>query len=204
MPIARLPPHSQGLRVGLFGGSFNPPHRGHLHASELALKRIGLDRVWWLVSPGNPLKETAGLPPLAERIAAARALVRDPRILVSGLEAEIGTRYTHDTVAYLRRRCPGVRFVWIMGADILGQLHRWQRWREIAELVPFAIIDRPGRTSPTLGMPAAHWLARYRIPEEEAALLPELDPPAFVFLHGPRVDLSSTLLRQAGHTPCER
>jgi nicotinate-nucleotide adenylyltransferase len=150
------------------------------------------------------LKETAGLPPLAHRIAAAQALVRDPRIIVTGLEAEIGTRYTHDTVAYLRRRCPGVRFVWIMGADILAQLHLWQRWREIAELVPFAVIDRPGRTSPTLGTPAAHWLAGYRMPEEEAALLPDAEPPAFVFLHGPRVDLSSTRLRQAGHTPGER
>ena len=203
MPIVHLPPHPAGLRVGLFGGSFNPPHRGHVHASELALKRIGLDRVWWLVSPGNPLKETAGLPPLATRIAAARALARDPRIVVTGLEAEVGTRYTHDTVAYLRRRCPEVRFVWIMGADILPQLHLWQRWREIAELVPFAVIDRPGATWPTLNSPAAHWLARRRLPEAEAALLPEAEPPAFVFLHGPRIDISSTLLRQAGHTPRE-
>jgi len=191
------------LRVGLFGGSFNPPHRGHVHASELALKRIGLDRVWWLVSPGNPLKETAGLPPLGARIAAARALARDPRIVVNGLEAEVGTRYTYDTVAYLRRRCPYVRFVWIMGADILPQLHLWQRWREIAELVPFAVIDRPGATWPTLNSPAAHCLARRRLPEAEAALLPEAEPPAFVFLHGPRIDISSTLLRQAGHTPRE-
>jgi len=203
VPIARLPPHPPGLRVGLFGGSFNPPHRGHVHASELALKRIGLDRVWWLVSPGNPLKETAGLPPLGARIAAARALARDPRIVVTGLEAEVGTRYTYDTVAYLRRRCPYVRFVWIMGADILPQLHLWQRWREIAELVPFAVIDRPGATWPTLNSPAAHCLARRRLPEAEAALLPEAEPPAFVFLHGPRIDISSTLLRQAGHTPRE-
>jgi nicotinate-nucleotide adenylyltransferase len=203
VPIARLPPHPPGLRVGLFGGSFNPPHRGHVHASERALKRIGLDRVWWLVSPGNPLKETAGLPPLGARIAAARALARDPRIVVTGLEAEVGTRYTYDTVAYLRRRCPYVRFVWIMGADILPQLHLWQRWRKIAELVPFAVIDRPGPTWPTLNSPAAHWLARRRLPEAEAALLPEAEPPAFVFLHGPRIDISSTLLRQAGHTPRE-
>ena len=203
MPIARLPPHVPGLKIGLFGGSFNPVHRGHLHASELALKRIGLDRVWWLVSPGNPLKETAGLPSLETRIAAARALARDPRIVVTGLEAEIGTRYTHDTVTYLKQRCPGVRFVWIMGADILGQLHLWQRWQEIAELVPFAVIDRPGATWHTLNTPAAHWLAADRISESEAALLPDTDPPAFVFLHGPRVDLSSTLLRQAGHRPGE-
>jgi nicotinate-nucleotide adenylyltransferase len=140
------------MRIGLFGGSFNPPHRGHVHATELALKRVGLDRVWWLVSPGNPLKETRGLPPLASRMEAARAIARDPRIVVTGLEAEIGTRYTYDTVAYLRRRCPGVRFVWIMGADILSQLPQWQRWRGIAELVPFAVIDRPGATWPTLNI----------------------------------------------------
>jgi nicotinate-nucleotide adenylyltransferase len=191
------------MRIGLFGGSFDPPHRGHVHASELALKRIGLDRVWWLVTPGNPLKETQGLPPLARRMDAARALARDPRILVSGVEAEIGTRYTYDTITYLRRRCPGVRFVWIMGADILGQLHLWQRWREIARLVPLAVIDRPGQTWPMLSAPAAHWLAACRMPEAEAALLPGAEPPAFVFLHGPRVDISSTLLRRAGHTPGE-
>jgi nicotinate-nucleotide adenylyltransferase len=188
------------MRIGLFGGSFNPVHRGHLHASKLALKRLRLDRVWWLVTPGNPLKETRGLPPLATRITAARALARDPRIVVTGLEAEIGTRYTHDTIAHLRRRCPGVRFVWIMGADILGELHLWQRWREIAELVPLAVVDRPGATWRMLSAPAAHWLGRRRLPEAEAALLPDSDPPAFVFLHGPRLDISSTLLRRAGHT----
>jgi nicotinate-nucleotide adenylyltransferase len=202
--IARLPPHCPGLRVGLFGGSFNPPHRGHLHASELALKRLRLDRVWWLVSPGNPLKETQGLPPLASRMAGARALARDPRIVVSGIEAEIGTRYTYDTLLYLTRRCPGVRFVWIMGADILPQLPQWQRWRDIAKLVPFAVIDRPGATWPTLNTPAAHWLAPHRIPECEAALLPDTEPPALLFLHGPKLDISSTLLRQARHTAAER
>ncbi|GAC1548395.1 MAG: nicotinate-nucleotide adenylyltransferase [Beijerinckiaceae bacterium] len=203
MPVARLPPHSFGLRVGLFGGSFNPAHQGHLHASKLALKRLCLDRVWWLVTPGNPLKDTSGLPPLAVRIAAARRLARDPRIVVTGLEAEIGTRYTFDTIAYLRRRCPGVRFVWIMGSDILGQFHRWQRWREIASALPLAIIDRPGATCPTLGTPAGHWLAGRRLPEREAALLAEAEPPAFVFLHGPRMDISSSLLRQAGHSPAD-
>jgi nicotinate-nucleotide adenylyltransferase len=200
VPIARLPQHHPGMRIGLFGGSFNPAHRGHLHASELALKRIGLDRVWWLVTPGNPLKETRGLPSLSTRIRAARALARDPRIVVTGLEAEIGTRYTFDTVLYLRRRCPGVRFVWVMGADILAQLHLWQHWREITELVPLAVVDRPGPTWPTLNSPAAHWLAARRVRESEALLLPEVDLPAFVFLHGPRVDLSSTLLRRTGHS----
>jgi nicotinate-nucleotide adenylyltransferase len=204
VPIARLPPHSPGMRIGLFGGSFNPPHRGHVHASELALKRLRLDRIWWLVTPGNPLKATGGLAPLAARIAAARALARDPRIVVTGVEAEIGTRYTYDTVLYLTRRCSGVRFVWIMGADILPQLPQWQRWRDIAKLVPIAVIDRPGATWPTLNTPAAHWLAPHRIPESEAALLPDTEPPALLFLHGPKLDISSTRLRQARHTAGER
>ena len=107
----RLPPHTPGMRIGLFGGSFNPPHAGHLLVSEIALRRLRLDRVWWLVTPGNPLKENSGLPPLAARIVAARKLVRDPRIVVTGLEAEIGTRYTYDTVAWLTRRAESVRFV---------------------------------------------------------------------------------------------
>jgi len=131
------------MRIGLFGGTFNPPHEGHRLASLIALKRLKLDAVWWLVTPGNPLKENAGLPPLHERIEAARALADHPRIIVTGLEAQIGTRYTFDTIDHLTRRCAGVRFAWIMGADNLASFHRWQRWREIAALTPIAVIDRP-------------------------------------------------------------
>ncbi len=144
--IAVLPPHAPGLKIGLFGGSFNPAHEGHRAASLLALRRLGLDRVWWLVSPGNPLKDTRGLPSLDQRVAAAAKFARDPRIAVTGFEETIGAQYTYQTILYLKARCRGVRFVWIMGADNLANFEHWKRWRTIATNVPIAIIDRPGST----------------------------------------------------------
>src|ERR1700740_1009005 len=132
------------MRIGLFGGTFDPPHQAHRAACLIALRRLGLDRVWWLVTPGNPLKDTDGLTPLAQRIAAARALANHPRIDVTDLEAHLGTSYTYETIHYLVQRCLGVQFVWIMGADNLRHFHRWQRWRDIARLVPIAVIDRLG------------------------------------------------------------
>ena len=195
----RLPVHYPGQRIGLFGGSFDPPHSAHLAASLLAMKRLMLDRVWWLVTPGNPLKDTMGLAPLAERIAAARALARHPRIDVTGFEAEIGMRYSYDTVRWLRQHCPGVKFVWIMGADNLRSFHRWQNWRGIAKLVPIAVVDRP----PSLNAAAsatAHALAGARIPEDAAASLPGRRPPAWVLLHGLKSSLSSTALRARRRT----
>jgi nicotinate-nucleotide adenylyltransferase len=183
------------LRIGLFGGSFDPPHEGHQHVSRVALKWLKLDRLWWLVSPGNPLKDTRGLASLDARIVAARALARDPRIVVTGLEAHIGARFTHDTLAYLSARCPGVRFVWIMGADNLLQFHRWRRWEEIARLMPIAVVDRPGATLKAASARTAQRFARARIDEAKAATLADRRAPAFVYLHGPRVALSSTALR---------
>jgi nicotinate-nucleotide adenylyltransferase len=183
------------MRIGLLGGSFNPAHQGHLLASETALRRLGLDRVWWIVTPGNPLKDNAGLPPLAERIAAARAVAQDPRIDVTGFEAAIGTRFTYDTLAYLGRRCPGVNFVWLMGADNLASFHRWQRWRLIAGLMPIAVIDRPGSTLKASRSAAAVALARRRLDESDAVLLPGAATPAWTFIHGRRSPLSSTALR---------
>ena len=193
-----LPRHARGMRIGLFGGSFNPPHAGHRLASLIALKRLQLDAVWWIVTPGNPLKENSGLPALGDRIAAAQGLARHPRIFVTGFEAGIGTRFTHDTLAWLVRRCPGVHFTWIMGADNLAGFHRWQRWRDIAALVPVAVIDRPGATLRAANSRAGHFLARHRLDESDGRLLPQRKAPAFIFLHGPRSTLSSTLLRSAG------
>ena len=187
------------MRIGLFGGTFDPPHVAHLGASLLAMKRLDLDRVWWLVTPGNPLKDTRGLAPLAQRIVAAGALARHPRIDISGVEAQIGTPYTYETLAYLRRHCPGVRFVWIMGADNLRSFHRWQRWRGIAAAVPIAVVDRLGPSLYVGGSAAAHALAHTRIPETAAKSLPYRKPPAWVYLHGLKSPLSSTALRAARH-----
>ena len=191
----RLPARVDGLRIGLFGGTFNPPHEGHRLASLIALTRLGLDRIWWIVTPGNPLKDNNGLPPLAERMAAARALARHPRLDVTGFEADIGARYTWDTVRWLKRRCPTTKFVWIMGADNLAGFHRWQRWRDIAALVPIAVVDRPASTLKATHARGGQYLAGHRLREDEARLLLDRTPPAFVFLHGPRSDLSSTALR---------
>lgn len=190
-----LPPHSPGMRIGLFGGTFDPPHKAHLGATLLAMKRLGLDRVWWLVTPGNPLKDTSGLAPLPQRIAAARSLTRHPRIDVSGIETVIKTRYSHDTLSWLVRRCPGVRFVWIMGADNLRSFHRWQRWREIAKLVPMVVVDRLGPSLYAPASPAAHALAYAKIPEFDARTLPDRKPPVWSYLHGLKSPLSSTALR---------
>ncbi len=180
----------------MFGGSFNPPHAAHRAVSLFALKRLRLDRVWWLVTPGNPLKDTKRLPPLADRIAAAEKVATHPRIVVSGLEAVIGTQYSRDTIAHLVSECPGVRFVWIMGADNLRQFHRWKDWRGIAGLVPIAIVDRGGLDYPALAGPAAQALARARIPEAEASSLAQRPPPAWIYLHGLKLPLSSTRLRE--------
>jgi nicotinate-nucleotide adenylyltransferase len=192
----RLPPHAPGLRIGLFGGSFNPPHAAHQAASLFALKRLGLDRVWWLVSPGNPLKETRDLPPPDDRMAAARALARHPRIDVTDIEAQIGTRYSADTVRFLRRRCPGVRFVWIMGVDNLINFHRWRDWRGFFALMPIAVIDRGEIKLGARAAPAALAFAKFRVPESKARRLAARKPPAWVLLHGLKLPVSSTTLRQ--------
>jgi nicotinate-nucleotide adenylyltransferase len=195
MPFPALPRHAPGLRIGLFGGSFNPPHDGHRLVTLTALRRLKLDRIWWIVTPGNPLKDTRGLPPQAERMAAARQLMHEPMVDITGFEAGIGTRYTLDTLKHLKRRCPAVRFVWIMGADNLMQFHRWQGWREIAMLMPIAVVDRPGATLKATASRSAQALNHRRLPEGAAAALAGLSR-RWVFIHGPRSMLSSTALRR--------
>jgi nicotinate-nucleotide adenylyltransferase len=190
-----IPLFNKRMRIGLLGGSFNPPHAAHRAISLFALKRLHLDRVWWLVTPGNPLKDNGGLHDLDERVEAARQMANDPRIDVSCLEAVIGTSYTFDTIAYLRRRTSGLRLVWIMGADNLAQFHRWQNWRRIAAEVPIAVIDRPPQSFRALSAPAAQALAHYRLPENMAGRLADQRAPAWVFLTGMKLDLSSTGLR---------
>ena len=197
IPRLILPPHALGMRIGLFGGTFDPPHAAHRGACLLAMKRLALDRVWWLVTPGNPLKDTHGLAPLAARVVAARALADHPRIDVTDLEAQLGTHYTYATLRYLIRRCPQVHFVWIMGADNLRTFHRWQKWRGIAELVPIAVVDRLGPSLYATGSVTAQALGRRRVPESEAASLLSRRTPAWVFLHGLKSPLSSTALRAA-------
>jgi nicotinate-nucleotide adenylyltransferase len=184
-----------GVRIGLLGGSFNPPHDAHRAISLLAMKRLRLDAVWWLVSPGNPLKDHDGLAPMTTRMAWAADVARHPKIAISGIEAVIGTQYTEHILSYLRKHRPRTHFVWIMGADNLGQFHRWQNWRHIADLMPMAVIDRGKDGLRAMASPAAQTLARYRIDESDAALLPTMPVPAWIFLHGLKSELSSTKIR---------
>lgn len=186
-----------GLRVGLFGGSFDPPHAGHVHVTRWALKGFGLDRVWWLVSPGNPLKRDAPAD-LARRIAAARAIMRHPRVEVTDIEARLGTRATADTLAALQALYLGVRFVWLMGADNLAGFHRWGRWEEIMGLAPVGVLARPGEQLRAGLSPAARRFASRRLPMAEARALPFCAPPAWCLLTGRMLDLSSSELRALG------
>ncbi|MDR3376956.1 MAG: nicotinate-nucleotide adenylyltransferase [Ancalomicrobiaceae bacterium] len=194
----KIPMAKPGMAIGLLGGSFNPPHAGHLHVASVALARLGLDRVWMMVTPGNPLKELNGLPTLATRIRATRALVRDPRIVVTGFEASLGSAYTWTTIRHLVQTFPRVDFVWVMGADNLAGFHRWQHWRRIAATVPLAIVDRPGSTLSAQSSPAAAVMSQARIGEAAAGTLAGRPAPAWVFLHARRNDLSSSRLRAEG------
>lgn len=193
--LPTLPLTFSGMRIGLLGGSFNPPHAGHRHISMWALKRLELDRLWWLVTPGNPLKSYAGLAAFDKRVAQAERLQQHPRIDVTGFEAHLGFIYTADTIAYLRARCPDVHFIWVMGADSLANLHLWRHWRRLMTLVPIAVIDRPGWRLKALASPAAQSFARYRVDERDAAALATFKPPAWTFLTLPLMALSSTEIR---------
>ncbi len=192
-----IPYARPGQVIGLLGGSFDPPHAGHVHVTREAIKAFGLDRVWWLVSPGNVLK-TRGPAPLGRRMAAARAVMDHPRVEITDIEAQIGTRATVDTLDALQRLYPGVRFVWLMGADNLAQLHRWQRWRSIMERVPVGVVARPGDRISARMSPAARAFAKYRLDGQARHLLGRAEAPAWCFANVPMVDVSSTQIRARG------
>lgn len=186
-----------GMAVGLLGGSFDPAHGGHVHITQEALKRFGLDRVWWLVSPGNPLKPR-GPAPMAQRLAHARALMSHPRVVVTDIEARLGTRYTAETVAHLQALYPGVRFVWLMGADNLAQFDRWEAWDWIMEHVAIGVFARPGARLTARMSKAAERYERFRVPAEASRLLARLDPPAWSFVNVPMRNISSSAIRARG------
>ena len=191
-----------GMRVGLFGGSFNPVHDGHAHVAETAKRRLNLDRVIWMVSPQNPLKsrhETAGL---EERLAGARQMANNgPGMIVTALETQLGSAYTIDTIRTLKARFPGVTFVWIMGADSLATFHRWKGWTQIMREVPVAVVSRPWISLKSRFSPAARRFAHARLPSHSASTLPRATTPAWVFLFGRFNFQSSTLLRERTRRP---
>ncbi|MDJ0513359.1 MAG: nicotinate-nucleotide adenylyltransferase [Methyloceanibacter sp.] len=192
----RAPLAAPGMRIGLLGGSFNPAHDAHRDISLAALKRLGLDQVWWLVTAGNPLKNNEGLPSVAARVHEARGVADHPRIIVTGFDGGTGTPYTADLLASLVQRYPGVNFVWLMGADNLATFHRWKAWPEIFQLVPLAVLDRPGCRLKARAGKAAHRFAGAYIDETDALGLATLEPPAWTILTHRLSGLSSTALRE--------
>lgn len=208
----RLPLTMPGQRIGIMGGSFNPAHEGHAIVAATALKRLRLDQLWWVVTPGNPLKPNAGLPSQAERMTGCLPFSDDPRMHVTGFEADLMAAslklgrvgrtgeqrrlpYTVEALSFLVKRLPGRHFVWVMGADNLAGFHKWERWRDIADLMPLVVVDRPGWTLPALSSPAATVLQDYRLPEALAGQLAVADPPAWTFLTTRLSQASSTEIR---------
>lgn len=190
------PPFGEGQRIGLFGGSFNPAHGGHRAVALYALKHLGLDWIWWLVSPQNPLKEADGYRDYAERLKVTRAVARHPRFIVTDLEQQLGTRTTATTLAALRPVLRRGRFVWIMGADSFAHLHQWNDWTDIPETLPLAILARPGFSMRALESPAALRYEACRIPSDQARRLPGTPPPAWCFIPMPLRPESSTAIRE--------
>jgi nicotinate-nucleotide adenylyltransferase len=201
------PRHGAGSALkltGILGGSFNPAHSGHRRISLFVADAMGLDDIWWLVSPGNPLKPVAGMAPYPARLASAQKMARRSIIKASDLEAEMGTRFTADTLARLIRRYPKRRFIWIMGADNLGQFHLWRDWRKIARLVPIAVVARPGYEGMTVASPATAWLRRFVRPATSVKQWTNWRPPALVLLHFRPDPTSATALRRADPHWCRR
>ncbi len=187
----------RGQKVGLLGGSFDPPHAGHLHITHQALRRFRLDWVWWLVSPGNPIKNDAPAT-LERRIGAARGIVAHPRVQVTDIETRLGTRFTAHTIVQLQSVYPGVRFVWLMGADNLIGFHRWDRWQTILDSVPVGVLARPGQQLRAGLSPVARAYARFRLPQGAGRILATQVAPAWILAGGPMVEVSSTEIRASG------
>ncbi|MCF6273853.1 MAG: nicotinate-nucleotide adenylyltransferase [Rhodobacteraceae bacterium] len=190
----RNPNSSTHQTIGLLGGSFDPPHLGHVHITKQALKRFGLDRVWWLVSPGNPLKPDAPAS-MARRMIASREIMQHPRVEISDIETRLNTRYTADTLKALQQRYPRVNFIWLMGADNLASFHKWQEWKWIAQNVPIGVMARPGEQIRAGLSPMAQQFARYRV---APAALAHSKAPAWSLIGGPMQDISSTEIRRNG------
>lgn len=193
-----MPHTTHGLRIGLYGGSFNPAHAAHRLVAETALRRGALDQVWWLVTPGNPLKNHDGLASMKERVARARAIAPHPAFKITAYEHSLNTRYACDTIRETLARNRHAHFCWIMGADSLTTFHKWKNWQAIAEMLPIMIIDRPGHTFAPLSAPFAKAYAANRVSEIKASTLITRKAPAWTFLHGPRSTLSSTEVRRRG------
>lgn len=193
---AKPPLAIAGQRIGLLGGSFNPPHEAHRLITHIALRRLQLDAVWWIVTPGNPLKSHSELAPLSERMRLCRDKAGgNPRISVTSFESKLPSAYTAATLAFLKMRRRGVNFVWLMGADNLATMHMWQQWQSIADMMPMAVVDRPTWRLPSMASPAARLLRNYYVAEDQAVLLPGMRAPAWTFLSGPLSELSSTAIR---------
>ncbi len=186
-----------GQRVGLLGGSFDPPHEGHVHITLRALRRFGLDQVWWMVTPGNPLK-SQGPASLERRLAACQRIIDHPKVRITDIECRLNTRYTARTLEKLRHFYPATRFVWLMGADNLTGFHHWEHWRWIMEAVPIGVLSRPGDQIAAGLSPAARAYAAHRVPKEASRLLPFLKPPAWTLMSGPMMEISSTAIRASG------
>lgn len=191
-------------RIGLLGGSFNPAHGGHRRVSLFAMRALGLDEVWWMVSPGNPLKPSQGMAPLPARFASAKGMARIAPIRVTAIERDLETRYTVDTVRALRRRYPRLQFLWMMGSDNLAQFHRWRDWRGIARAMPIAVIARPGYDAAAIASPAMAWLRRYRVPAASLKHRGEWSAPALVILRFDPDPRSATAIRRADPEWAER
>jgi len=192
-----LPYARPGQKIGLLGGSFDPAHSGHVHVTREALKRFGLDRVWWLVSPGNPLKKN-GPAPMAERLARARRVMQHPQVSVTGIEARLGTRYTAKTLTHLQKLYPGTKFVWLMGADNLADFHRWQDWQEIMHRVPVGVIARPGERVAARTSKTAQTFKAQKLRGREARLLVQAEPPRWCLINVPMIAASSSAIRARG------